>query len=63
LIPKFFLFQLIFDNYTAMPLPTALPSAPCSKKSSAGEFIKNSAGTAYTEDLDELRQQLQSMKK
>jgi hypothetical protein len=46
-----------------VPPPAVLPSAPFSKKSSAGEFINSSSSTAHTEDLNELRQQLQSMKK
>jgi hypothetical protein len=54
---------LTFHNYTVVPPPTVLPSVPCSKKSSADEFIKNSLNTAHTEDLNELRQQLQLMKK
>jgi hypothetical protein len=55
---------LIFDNYTVVPHSSdALPAASCSKRSSAVEFIGGSSGAAQNEDLDELRQQLQLMKK
>ena len=60
---KVFLFQLIFDNYTVVPSSTALPAVSCSRKSSADEYIGGSSSAAQNEDLDELRQQLQSMKK
>jgi hypothetical protein len=58
-----FSLQLIFDNYTVVPSSAALPAASCSKKSSADEFIGGSSSAAQNEDLDKLRQQLQSMKK
>jgi prophage DNA circulation protein len=59
-----FSLQLIFDNYTTGPHSSAaLPAASCSKRSSAVEYIGGSSSAAQNEDLDELRQQLQSMKK
>ena len=64
MISKYFLFQLIFDNYTTGPHSSAvLPAATCSKRSFAVEYIGGSSSAAQNEDLDELRQQLQSMKK
>ena len=46
-----------------MPSSTALPAVSCSKRSSAVEFIGGSSSAAHNEDLDDLRQQLQSTKK
>jgi hypothetical protein len=40
-----------------------VPPAHCLKKSSAGEFFESSSNAAHTEDLNELRQQLQLLKK
>nr|XP_051229963.1 uncharacterized protein LOC127347856 [Lolium perenne] len=55
---------LIFDNYTVVPRSSdALPAASFSKKSSAVEFIEGSSSAAQNEDWNDLRQQLQSMKK
>ena len=55
--------QLIFVNYTVVPPSAALPATSYSKRSSADKFIWGSSSAAQNEDLDELRQQLQSMKK
>jgi tRNA U34 5-carboxymethylaminomethyl modifying GTPase MnmE/TrmE len=55
---------LVFDNYTVVPRSSdALPAASYSRKTSVVEFIEGSSSAAQNEDLDELRQQLQSMKK
>jgi hypothetical protein len=56
-------FQLIFDNYNVVPSSTALPAASYSKNSFTDEFVGGSSSAAQNEDLNELRQQLQSMKK
>jgi hypothetical protein len=58
-------FQLIFDNYSATPRPSdALPASSHSKKIPvAVERVENSSSTNSAEDLEELRQQLQSLKK
>jgi hypothetical protein len=61
---ELFSLQLIFDNYTAGPhSSTALPGAFCAKRSSAVEFNEVSSSVAPSEDLDELRRELQSKKK
>jgi hypothetical protein len=55
---------LIFDNYTVMPQSSdALPAASCLKRSSAVGVIGGSSSAAQNEDLDDLRQELQLMKK
>ena len=46
-----------------MPSSTALPAVSCSKKSSAVECVGGSPSAVHNEDLDDLRQQLQSTKK
>jgi hypothetical protein len=59
-----FSFQLVFDNYTAAPRSSdALPASSYSRKTSIDEFIEDYSNTDPVEDLNELRQQLQSMKK
>jgi hypothetical protein len=56
---------LIFDNYTSTPRPSdAFPASSYSKKMPVDdEFIEDSSSKGSTQDLKELRQQLQSMKK
>jgi hypothetical protein len=60
-----FSFQLVFDNYTPTPHSSdALPASSFSKKiPTVSEFIEDSSSTDPAHDLEELRQQLQSMKK
>jgi hypothetical protein len=56
---------LIFDNYTSTPRPSdAFPASSCLKKTpAADELIEDSSSKGSAQDLEELRQQLQSMKK
>jgi hypothetical protein len=55
---------LVFDNYTAVPRSSdALPASSYSKKNAMDEFVEDSSDANPVEDLNELRQQLQSMKK
>jgi hypothetical protein len=56
---------LIFDNYTTTPRPSDdLPASSRLKKAPvAVERIEDSSSKNSAEDLEELRQQLQSMKK
>jgi hypothetical protein len=56
---------LIFDNYTSTPRPAnAFPTSSYSKKAPVDdEFAEDSLSRGSTQDLSELRQQLQSMKK
>ena len=61
---EIFFCQLVFDNYTATPRSSdALPVSSYSRKASADDFVEDSSDAGSTHDLDELRQQLQSMKK
>ncbi|KAK1649169.1 hypothetical protein QYE76_066974 [Lolium multiflorum] len=56
--------ELIFDNYTSTPGPAEVfPSPPSKKTPVAVNFVEDSASKNSAEDLEELRQQLQSMKK
>ncbi|KAK1666276.1 hypothetical protein QYE76_054435 [Lolium multiflorum] len=56
--------ELIFDNYTATPGPSdVFPSSLLKKTPASVEFVENSSSDNSTEDLEELRQQLQSVKK
>jgi hypothetical protein len=56
---------LIFDNYSATPRPSdVLPASSRSKKILvAVGRVENSSSRNSAEDLEELRQQLQSLKK
>jgi hypothetical protein len=56
---------LIFDNYTSTPRPSnAFPASSHSKKTPVDdEFIEDSSSKGSAQDLEELRQQLQYMKK
>jgi hypothetical protein len=60
-----FYFHLVFDNYTSTPRPSdALPASSYSKKMPVDdEFIDYSSSMGSAQDLEELREQLQSMKK
>ena len=59
-----FSFQLVFDNYTATPRSSdALPASSYSRKTSADDIVGGSSNAASAHDLNELRQQLQAMKK
>ena len=60
-----FYFLLIFVNYTSTPRPAdAFPTSSYSKKMHVDdEFAEDSSSRGSTQDLEELRQQLQSMKK
>ena len=55
-------FQLIFDNYIATPPSDTFP-ASCLKKPVAVEHFEDSSSKSSAQDLEELRQQLQSLKK
>jgi hypothetical protein len=59
---RIFIFQLIFDNYTATPPSDPFP-ASCLKKPVAVEQFEDSSSKGSAQDLEELRQQLQSVKK
>jgi hypothetical protein len=59
---RIFIFQLIFDNYTATPPSDTFP-ASCLKKPVAVEHFEDSSSKGLAQDLEELRQQLQSVKK
>jgi acyl-homoserine lactone acylase PvdQ len=55
---------LIFDNYTATPGPSEVfPSSHLKKTPVSVEFVENSSSKSSAEDLEELRQQLQTTKK
>jgi hypothetical protein len=56
---------LIFDNYTSTSrLSDALPASSFSKKTPHhDEFTENFSGAGPSQELEDLRQQLQSMKK
>jgi hypothetical protein len=56
---------LIFDNYTSTPRPSdVFPASSYSKKTPVDdEFVEDSSSKGSTQDLEELRQQLQYMKK
>jgi tRNA U34 5-carboxymethylaminomethyl modifying GTPase MnmE/TrmE len=55
---------LVFDNYTVVPRSSdALPAASYSRKIPIVEFTACSSSAKQNKDLNELRQQLQSMKK
>jgi hypothetical protein len=59
-----FSFQLVFDNYTAAPRSSdALPASSYLRKTFTDDFVEDSSNADPLRDLDELRQQLQSMKK
>jgi hypothetical protein len=60
-----FYFQLVLDNYTSTPRPfDAFPASSYSKKTPIDdELIEDSLSKGSAQDLEELRQQLQSMKK
>jgi hypothetical protein len=59
-----FSFQLVFDNYTAAPRSSdALPVSSFSRKTSANNLNEDSSSAGPVQDLNELRQQLQAMKK
>nr|XP_051196797.1 uncharacterized protein LOC127310137 [Lolium perenne] len=56
--------DLVFDNYTVVPRSSdALPTTSCSRKPSVVELTGGSSSDTQNEDLNELRQQLQSMNK
>ncbi|KAK1604652.1 hypothetical protein QYE76_028325 [Lolium multiflorum] len=56
--------KLVFDNYTATPRPSdALPAASYSKKASVDDFTEDSSNANLSQELNDLRQQLQSIKK
>jgi hypothetical protein len=64
LLMSMFSFQLVFDNYTAAPrLSNAMPASSFSKKSSADNLNEDSSSADPGQNLNELRQQLQAMKK
>jgi hypothetical protein len=54
---------LVFDNYTVVPRPSDALPASYSRKTSVDEFIESSSSAGQMENLNELRQQLQSVKK
>jgi hypothetical protein len=55
---------LVFDNYTAIPRSSdAFPASSYSRKTPADDFVEDSLDVDPVQDLNELRQQLQSMKK
>jgi hypothetical protein len=59
-----FSFHLVFDNYTETPRPSdALPASSYSKKTSVDDFTEDSSNASLSQELNDLRQQLQSMKK
>jgi hypothetical protein len=59
-----FPFQLVFDNYTAAPGSSdALPATSCSRKTSVDDFTEDSSNADLSQELSDLRQQLQSMKR
>jgi hypothetical protein len=54
----------VFDNYTAAPHPSdALPASSYSKKASVDEFTEDSSNANLSQELTDLRQQLQWIKK
>ncbi|KAK1611346.1 hypothetical protein QYE76_035019 [Lolium multiflorum] len=56
--------ELIFDNYTSIPGPSEVfPSPPLEKTSVAVNFVEESVSKTLAEDLKELQQQLQYVKK
>jgi hypothetical protein len=57
-------FQLVFDNYTAAPgFSDALPATSHSRKTSVDDFFEDSSSADPLRELNELRQQLQLIKK
>jgi hypothetical protein len=55
---------LVFDNYIAAPRSSdALPASFFAKKTSANNFNEDSSSAEPGQNLNELRQQLQAMKK
>jgi hypothetical protein len=63
LIP-IFSFQLVFDNYTVNPHSSnVLPASSIPRRTSSNNLNEDSSNADPGEDLYELRQQLQSMKK
>lgn len=62
-VDVFLFFQLIFDNYTPIPGPSEVFPSSLPKKSSVPvNFVDDSASTDLTDELKELRGQLQSVK-
>jgi hypothetical protein len=60
----FFIFQLIFDNYTPVPGPSGVFPSSLSKKSSVPvNLVDDSASKDLANELKELRVELQSVKK
>ncbi|KAK1629204.1 hypothetical protein QYE76_003519 [Lolium multiflorum] len=56
--------ELVFDNYTATPRPSdALHASSYSKKASVDDFTEDSSNANLSQELNDLRQQLQSAKK
>ncbi|KAK1648677.1 hypothetical protein QYE76_066482 [Lolium multiflorum] len=56
--------ELVFYNYTATPRSSdALPASSYSKKASVDNFTEDSSNASLSQELNDLRQQLQSMKK
>ncbi|KAK1628001.1 hypothetical protein QYE76_002316 [Lolium multiflorum] len=55
--------KLIFDNYTSIPGPSEVFPSSLSKKSSVPVNLDDSSSMDLTEELKELRVQLQSVKK
>jgi hypothetical protein len=63
-LPWRFSFQLVFDNYTATPRPSdALPASSYLKKASTDDFTEDSSDANLSQELNDLWQQLQSIKK
>ena len=61
---ELFSLQLIFDNYTTGPHSSAaMPAASYPKRFSTVEYTGGLSSAAQNEDLDELREELQSKKK
>ena len=55
---------MVFDNYTAIPRSSdTLPASSYSRKTSADDIVGGSSNADSAHDLNELRQQLQAMKK
>jgi hypothetical protein len=58
------LFQLVFDNYTAAAGPSdTSPATSYSRRTPVGDFVDDSSCADPFQELAELRQQLQAMKK
>jgi hypothetical protein len=61
---EMFLFQLVFENYTAAVGPfDASPAISHSRKTFVDDVVDDSSHADLSQELNELRQQLQSMKK